>query len=206
MVCNVPCTRISYRLFHTRYSCSPSKDACFACCQLQRPPFNPPEEAHTPVAKMEKNYEGIGRCKCAFWFAVIHDILGFLILLSGVFWDVFFHDFLLYAGAVIVFLSLIWWVFWYSGNIEVPPEELEDDVVFYKKSRGISGVVRKVSNTLTNGIRNSFRRSGRAGHGGSPRTGNGTDDAPQVPGGISMISYGQSRPETPKFHREPLVV
>lgn len=150
---------------------------------------------------MEKNYDGIGRCKCAFWFAVIHDVLGFLILLSGVFWDVFFHDFLLYAGAVIVFLSLIWWVFWYSGNIEVPPEELEDDVFAFKKSRGISGVVRKVSSTLTNGIRNSFRRSGRG-----ARPGNGTDDAPPVPGGISMISYGHSHSEPPKFNRDPLVV
>lgn len=151
---------------------------------------------------MEKNYQGVGRCKCAFWFAVGHDIIGFLILLSGVFWDVFFHDFLLYAGAVIIFLSLIWWVFWYSGNIEVPPEELEEDVVFYKKSKGISGVVRKVSN----GIRNSFRKNGRANQGGSPRLGNGTEDVPQVPGGISMISYGNTGSEQPKFHREPLSV
>lgn len=155
---------------------------------------------------MEKNYQGVGRCKCAFWFAVAHDILGFLILLSGVFWDVFFHDFLLYCGAVIIFLSLIWWVFWYSGNIEVPPEELEDDVAFYKKSRGISGVVRKVSNSLTNGIRNSFRRNGRANQGGSPRPGNGTEDTPQVSGSMAMTPCGNAQSERPTFHREPLSV
>uniref|UniRef100_A0A8B9RF68 Uncharacterized protein n=1 Tax=Astyanax mexicanus TaxID=7994 RepID=A0A8B9RF68_ASTMX len=74
---------------------------------------------------------GVGRCKFAFWFAVFHDILGLLILLSGVFWNIFFHDFLVYAGSLIIFLSLIWWVFWYSGNIEVPPAELEDDIAFY---------------------------------------------------------------------------
>ncbi|XP_062381858.1 transmembrane protein 238-like isoform X1 [Sardina pilchardus] len=151
---------------------------------------------------MEKNYDGIGRCKCAFWFAVAHDIIGFLILLSGVFWDVFFHDFLLYAGAVIIFLSLIWWVFWYSGNIEVPPEELQDDVFLYKKTKGISGVVRKVSSRLTNGIRNSLRRTGR----GSPRPGNGTEDTPQVPGGIDIKPCGNAQSEQPKFNREPLSV
>ncbi|KAG5262504.1 hypothetical protein AALO_G00275840 [Alosa alosa] len=53
----------------------------------------------------------------------------------------------------------------YEGNIEVPPEELEDDVFLYKKGKGISGAVRKVSSRLTNSIRNSFRRTGR----GSPR-------------------------------------
>lgn len=113
------------------------------------------------IAAMEKKHPGVGRCKCAFWFAVFHDILGLFVLLTGVFWEVFFHDFLIYAGAVIIFLSLIWWVFWYTGNIEVPPEELEDDIAQYKRTKGISGVVRKVSSSLSNGLRSSFRRNGR---------------------------------------------
>uniref|UniRef100_W5LTW3 Si:dkey-16i5.8 n=1 Tax=Astyanax mexicanus TaxID=7994 RepID=W5LTW3_ASTMX len=116
-----------------------------------------------------KSIQGVGRCKFAFWFAVFHDILGLLILLSGVFWNIFFHDFLVYAGSLIIFLSLIWWVFWYSGNIEVPPAELEDDIAQYKKSKGISGVVRKVSNRISNGLRNSFRKSGRSGRQVSPQ-------------------------------------
>uniref|UniRef100_A0A671N4P5 Si:dkey-16i5.8 n=1 Tax=Sinocyclocheilus anshuiensis TaxID=1608454 RepID=A0A671N4P5_9TELE len=85
------------------------------------------------------SHPGVGRCKCAFWFAVFHDIFGLFVLLVGVFWDIFFHDFLIFAGAVIIFLSLIWWVFWYTGNIEVPPEELEDNVAQYKRTKGISG-------------------------------------------------------------------
>ncbi|KAB5555497.1 hypothetical protein PHYPO_G00034900 [Pangasianodon hypophthalmus] len=72
---------------------------------------------------MEKSGQGVGRCKFAFWFAVFHDVLGLLILLSGVFWDIFFNDLLIYSGAVVIFLSLIWWVFWYSGNIEFIQEK-----------------------------------------------------------------------------------
>uniref|UniRef100_A0A8C7D4B0 Si:dkey-16i5.8 n=1 Tax=Oncorhynchus kisutch TaxID=8019 RepID=A0A8C7D4B0_ONCKI len=99
------------------------------------------------VEVAERRYQGVGRCKCAFWFAVSHDVVGVFILLTGVFADIFCHDLFIYAGAVIIFLSLIWWVFWFSGNIEVPPEELEDDVGLVKlKNKGISGVVRKVSN------------------------------------------------------------
>uniref|UniRef100_A0A667YJQ0 Si:dkeyp-72e1.6 n=1 Tax=Myripristis murdjan TaxID=586833 RepID=A0A667YJQ0_9TELE len=94
-------------------------------------------------------HRGLGRCACAFWLAVAFDILGLLILLLGVFANVFFYDFLIYAGAIVIFLSLIWWVFWYTGNIEVPPSELEDDVGLLKKDKGnlggISGAVRRLS-------------------------------------------------------------
>ncbi|XP_008295906.1 transmembrane protein 238-like [Stegastes partitus] len=122
---------------------------------------------------MEKMYEGVGRCKCSFWFAVAHDILGVLIIMVGVFGGLIIHDLFIYAGSIIIFLSLIWWVFWYSGNIDVPPEELEDDVGKMKlKNRGISQVVRRVSQRVASGIRSSFRRSGR-----SSRADNTTDAA-----------------------------
>ncbi|XP_022072979.1 transmembrane protein 238-like [Acanthochromis polyacanthus] len=108
---------------------------------------------------MEKIYAGVGRCKCSFWFAVAHDILGVLIMMVGVFGGLIIHDLFIYAGAIIIFLSLIWWVFWYAGNIDVPPEELEDDVGKMKlKNRGISQVVRRASSR----IRSSFRKSGRS--------------------------------------------
>uniref|UniRef100_A0A3B3W183 Si:dkeyp-72e1.6 n=1 Tax=Poecilia latipinna TaxID=48699 RepID=A0A3B3W183_9TELE len=98
-----------------------------------------------------------------FWLAVAFDIVGLTVLLLGVFVNVFFYDLLIYAGAIVIFLSLIWWVFWYSGNIEVPPGELEDDVGLLKKkgqAGGIGGVVRRLSNRVSTGIRNSFRRNG----------------------------------------------
>ncbi|MED6291994.1 hypothetical protein CHARACLAT_029215 [Characodon lateralis] len=111
---------------------------------------------------MEAEYRGLGRCACSFWLAVAFDIVGLTVLLIGVFVNVFFYDLLIYAGAIVIFLSLIWWVFWYSGNIEVPPVELEDDVGLLKKKGsggGIGGAVRRLSNRVSNGIRSSFRRN-----------------------------------------------
>ncbi|XP_019938897.2 transmembrane protein 238-like [Paralichthys olivaceus] len=106
----------------------------------------------------ENSYEGVGRCKCSFWFAVAHDILGVFIMMVGVFGGLVIHDLFIYAGAIVIFLSLIWWVFWYSGNIEVPPEELEDDVGMTKlRNRSLGRAVRRMSSRF----RNSFRKSSR---------------------------------------------
>lgn len=111
-------------------------------------------------APVERKYKGVGRCKCSFWFAVAHDILGVLIMMVGVFGGLAIHDLFIYAGAIVIFLSLIWWVFWYSGNIEVPPEELEDDVGLVKpRNKGLSQVMRRVSDQFSSGIRNSLRKN-----------------------------------------------
>ncbi|KAL2101518.1 hypothetical protein ACEWY4_003279 [Coilia grayii] len=140
----------------------------------------------------EPVFSGLGRCSCAFWLAVAFDIFGLLILLLGVFLDIFFYDFLIYAGAIIIFLSLVWWVFWYTGNIEVPPEDLEDDVGLLKKGRAIAGVVRRFSSRLTNGINQSFRRKGAPqSQSGTSRTKRGrsaVQGAQQVPVTIPMGS------------------
>ncbi|XP_070704564.1 transmembrane protein 238 [Pempheris klunzingeri] len=118
---------------------------------------------------MDPVYRGLGRCVCCFWLAVAFDIVGLVVLLIGVFVNVFFYDLLIYAGAIVIFLSLIWWVFWYSGNIEVPPAELEDDVGLLKKDKGgISGAVRRLSSRVSSSIRNSLRRNG--GPSGDSRT------------------------------------
>ncbi|XP_028843721.1 transmembrane protein 238 [Denticeps clupeoides] len=134
---------------------------------------------------MEPAFRGLGRCSCAFWLAVAFDLLGLVILLLGVFLDIFFYDFLIYAGAIIIFLSLIWWVFWYTGNIEVPPADLEDDVgLLKKKNRGVAGVVRRLSSRLSSGIRSSVRRDGGPrGRAGPGRTG------PRVPVTIPMARH-----------------
>ncbi|XP_072550292.1 transmembrane protein 238 [Salminus brasiliensis] len=108
---------------------------------------------------MEEVFGGLGRCSWAFWLAVVFDSLGLLVLLLGVFADLFFYDFLIYAGAIVIFLSLIWWVFWYTGNIEVPPEQLEDDVGLLKKEKGLGGALRRFSSRLSSGIRSSLRRN-----------------------------------------------
>lgn len=141
---------------------------------------------------MEPTYRGLGRCSCAFWLAVSFDIFGLLILLIGVFANVFFYDFLIYAGAIVIFLSLIWWVFWYTGNIEVPPEELEDDVGLLKKDKGgITAVVRRFSSRLSSGIRNSLRRNGGT-HRGQAGAG-----AQRTSTGLSAHARDAQQPENP---------
>ncbi|XP_056144670.1 transmembrane protein 238-like [Lampris incognitus] len=110
---------------------------------------------------MEATHAGLGRCACAFWLAVVFDFVGLLVLLIGVFSGMFFFDFLIYAGSIIIFLSLIWWVFWYTGNIEVPPGEPEEDVGTAKKNRaGIANTVRRLSSRLSRSIRSSLWRKG----------------------------------------------
>uniref|UniRef100_A0A3Q4AKE2 Uncharacterized protein n=1 Tax=Mola mola TaxID=94237 RepID=A0A3Q4AKE2_MOLML len=106
-------------------------------------------------------FTGVGRCKCSFWFAVAHDVFGVFIMMVGVFGGLAVHDLFIYAGAIVIFLSLIWWVFWYAGNIEVPPEELEDDVGLIKRqNRGLRQAVRRASDFLSSRIRSSLRGTG----------------------------------------------
>ncbi|KAM9290652.1 transmembrane protein 238-like [Morus bassanus] len=110
---------------------------------------------------------GLGRCVAAFWLALAFDALGLAVLLAGVFADVVFSDLLIYAGGIGIFLSLIWWVFWYAGNLEVPPEELRDDVgLAPPKGRGESllrGLVHGLSRRLSSALAPAARsRAGAA--------------------------------------------
>ena len=151
---------------------------------------------------MEPVYGGLGRCVCCFWLAVAFDIVGLAVLLIGVFVNVFFYDLLIYAGAIVIFLSLIWWVFWYSGNIEVPPSELEDDVGLLKKDKGalggLTGAVRRLSSRVTSGIRSSFRRNGTPGHGHnrSTRGPPGAPQAEQVAVAMATMAPQEDTPHT----------
>ncbi|KAM4623853.1 transmembrane protein 238 [Polymixia lowei] len=161
---------------------------------------------------MERRYGGVGRCKCSFWFAVAHDILGVLVMMIGAFGGLVIHDLFIYAGAIIIFLSLIWWVFWYSGNIDVAPEDLEDDVGLIKlKKRGLGQVVRRVSNRLSNGIRNSFRRAGKFSQ-ASPQP-KGRDNGPSETGQqqttdvpLSIIYENTTASSSTEFVRETLSI
>jgi len=66
----------------------------------------------------------VGRCLVILLIAVFMDVVGFILLFIGVFAPLSFWDLLVFTGPLFIFLSLVLWILWYLGNIEVPYEEL----------------------------------------------------------------------------------
>lgn len=77
--------------------------------------------------------------KCTTFFlalAIILDVIGFLLLLVGIFAPLSYWDFFVFSGSVLIFLSLVLWIFWYMGNLTVPEEELnlpKHDILWVKE-------------------------------------------------------------------------
>ncbi|NXC52264.1 TM238 protein, partial [Aleadryas rufinucha] len=65
-----------------------------------------------------------GRCAAIALLALLCDALGLLILLLGLLVPISSWDFFVYLGALLLAFSLVFWVFWYTFNIEVPLREL----------------------------------------------------------------------------------
>lgn len=101
-----------------------------AVCAPQGPPPgapSPPASAPAPAPA-----SGLGRCRMALLLAVALDVAGMAALLTGVFAQLQvrgrdFGDLLIYSGALLVFMSLLGWILWYTGNIEISRQELERD-------------------------------------------------------------------------------
>lgn len=66
----------------------------------------------------------IGRCLLFFLIAVVLDVVGLILFLVGVLAPLSYWDFLVFSGPVIIFISLVFWILWYLGNVEVSVEEL----------------------------------------------------------------------------------
>lgn len=101
----------------------------------------PPAPAAAPAA-------GLGRCRVALLLAVALDVAGMAALLTGVFAQLQvrgrdFGDLLIYSGALLVFLSLLGWILWYTGNIEISRQELERD--YGLRPSAIARLARKLS-------------------------------------------------------------
>ncbi|KAF4802667.1 hypothetical protein TURU_023342 [Turdus rufiventris] len=65
----------------------------------------------------------LGHCAAIALLALICDALGFLILLVGILAPISSWDFFVYAGALLLAFSLLFWVLWYTFNIELPLRE-----------------------------------------------------------------------------------
>ncbi|XP_041036019.1 transmembrane protein 238-like [Carcharodon carcharias] len=107
---------------------------------------------------------GLNRCTYALCLAVVLDAVGLVTLLVGIFGNLQwggrdYGDMLIYTGAIVVFASLIGWVFWYTGNIEITWEELGND--YHPRDTKLQRIVRKISRSIS--MRNGEGRITRAG-------------------------------------------
>ncbi|XP_044540571.1 LOW QUALITY PROTEIN: transmembrane protein 238-like, partial [Gracilinanus agilis] len=101
-----------------------------------------------PAARPSAASSGLGRCRMALLLAVGLDVAGMVALLTGVFAHLQvqgrdFGDLLIYTGALMVFLSLLGWIFWYTGNIEISRQELERD--YGRRPSTLARLARKLS-------------------------------------------------------------
>ncbi|KAL7826653.1 hypothetical protein AOLI_G00318620 [Acnodon oligacanthus] len=51
-------------------------------------------------------------------------VVGLILFLLGIFAPLSFWDFFVLTGPIIIFLSLVFWIFWYLGNLTVPYQQL----------------------------------------------------------------------------------
>ncbi|XP_032027520.1 transmembrane protein 238 [Hylobates moloch] len=113
------------------------------CASQGTPPGAPSAPAAAPAPAA-----GLGRCRMALLLAVALDVAGMAALLTGVFAQLQvrgrdFGDLLIYSGALLVFLSLLGWILWYTGNIEISRQELERD--YGLRPSALARLARKLS-------------------------------------------------------------
>ncbi|TNN81627.1 Transmembrane protein 238 [Liparis tanakae] len=75
----------------------------------------------------------VGRCLLLFFSALLLDAVGLVLFLIGVLASLSFWDLLVFSGALVIFFSLVFWILWYLGNLEVPMEDAKEVSLVGKK-------------------------------------------------------------------------
>uniref|UniRef100_A0A672NK07 Transmembrane protein 238a n=1 Tax=Sinocyclocheilus grahami TaxID=75366 RepID=A0A672NK07_SINGR len=91
----------------------------------------------------------IGSCLPLFVMAIVFDILGVVLLFVGIFGNVrmhgvFYGDFLIHTGALVLFASLALWLMWYVGNIRVKDEDFRPSA-----AHSVKELARKLTERLS---------------------------------------------------------
>ncbi|KAG8545186.1 hypothetical protein GDO81_021283 [Engystomops pustulosus] len=92
----------------------------------------------------------LGRCSFLFVLALVFDVVGLSLILIGIFVTLelngrSFGEFLIYTGGILLFFSLLWWLAWYSLNLEVSIEDLMKDSQVSPKKSNLVQLARKFS-------------------------------------------------------------
>lgn len=135
----------------------------------------------------------LGGCVPLFLAALVLDALGLVLLFIGIFANLrvdgrFYGDFFIYTGALVVFLSLFFWIFWYAGNVPAPQRDL-----LTRSGSRIAQLARKMSERLGEKLRGEKpQRVGPAEDGGQ------AGSAP--PHNASRVTWGKSTVKA--FHNQ----
>lgn len=108
----------------------------------------------------------LGKCAWLFLLAVVFDAAGLLGLLFGIFGDLsssgrFYGDFLIYTGLIVIFLSLMWWVLWYTVNVQLFMEErpVSFDIGFTHWAQKLSERLSKSAESPLGGVGEKMNKS-----------------------------------------------